>query len=206
MAGQNIERRDILRILALAIPASQFTGFKNWVFAHDHAPAGNHTSETPDRPYEPQFFSPDEYAMVERLAEMIIPSDGTPGAREAGASEFIDFIVASDPGIQPAFRQGLTWMNAHALRLHNQLFLKLPAERQTEILEHLAYQKRHRPGEQAGRAFFELFREYTVIGFYTSRVGLEQLDFPGLRHYYTESPGCPHTNDRAHRQLTPAKV
>jgi gluconate 2-dehydrogenase gamma chain len=206
MAGQNIERRDILRILALAIPASQFTGFKQWVFAHDHVNAGNIKAEAQNRPYEPRFFLPEEYALVERLSEMIIPSDGTPGAREAGASEFIDFIVASDPSIQPAFRQGLTWMNAHAMRLYNQPFLNLPAKQQTEILEHLAYRDRHRPGEQAGRAFFELFREYTVIGFYTSRVGLEQLDYPGLRHYYPDSPGCPHTDDRAHQRLTPTRV
>jgi gluconate 2-dehydrogenase gamma chain len=205
MAGQNIERRDILRILALAMPASQFAGFKRWVFAHDHVNAQKITAGAQNRPYEPQFFLPEEYALVERLAEMIIPSDGTPGAREAGVSEFIDFIVASDPDIQPVFRQGLTWMNAHAMRLYNHPYLNLPAERQTEILERLAYKGRHRPAEQAGRAFFELFREYTVIGFYTSRIGLEQLDYPGLRHHYPESLGCPHTDDREHRQLTPGK-
>ena len=47
--------------------------------------------------------------MVERLSEMIIPSDATPGASEAGVAEFIDFIVFSDPDSQYAFRTGLTW-------------------------------------------------------------------------------------------------
>jgi len=205
MAGQNMERRDILRILALAMSASQFTGFKQWVFAHDHVNTQNITTEAQNRSYEPQFFSPEEYATVKRLAEMMIPSDEIPGAREAGVSEFIDFIVASDPSLQPRFRQGLTWMNAHAIRLYNHLFLDLNAGQQTEILEHLAYKDRYRRGEQEGRAFFELFREYTVIGFYTSRIGLEQLDYPGLKHYYPESPGCPHTNDRGHRQLAPRR-
>ena len=196
MAGQNVERRDILRTLALALSASQFTGFKHWVFAHDHANAL--TTETQKNAYEPQFFVPEEYTAVKRLAEMIIPSDGTPGALEAGVSEFIDFIVASDPSIQTRFRQGLAWINAHAVRLYHQPFLDLTAEQQTEILERLAYKDRHRSGEEEGRAFFELFREYTVIGFYTSRIGLEQLDYPGLKHYYPQSPGCPHTDDREH--------
>jgi Gluconate 2-dehydrogenase subunit 3 len=61
----------------------------------------------------PQFFTAAEYAMVERLAEIIIPSDRTPGAKEAGVAEFIDFIVASDPDEQYGFRSGLTWLNAH---------------------------------------------------------------------------------------------
>src|SRR3954453_5691167 len=139
MAGQNIERRDILRILAMAIPASQFGGFEQWVFAHDHVNAARATSEQHDGSYKPKFFSPEEYLTVERLAETIIPSDGTLGAREAGAGEFIDFIVFSDPELQPRFRQGLGWMNAHSMRLYEQSFIKLPAEKQTEILEHLAY-------------------------------------------------------------------
>jgi hypothetical protein len=39
------------------------------------------------------------------------------------------------------------------------------------------------------------------MGFYTSRIGLEELDFPGLR-FYAESPGCPHVDDRGHLRLS----
>ena len=46
--------------------------------------------------YTPQFFSKQDFAHVERLTELIIPSDQTPGAREAGAAEFVDFMVAHD--------------------------------------------------------------------------------------------------------------
>ena len=69
------------------------------------------------------------------------------------------------------------------------------------MLEHLAYTERYRRGEEDGQAFFKLIREYTVMGFYTSRIGMEQLDYPGLR-LYTESPGCPHVDDPEHRHLT----
>ena len=193
-----------MRILALATSASTFAGFEQWVFAHDHAHAGQ--AKAGSAPYKPQFFSADEYASVKRLAELIIPSDGSPGAREAGASEFIDFIVASDVELQPRFRKGLAWMNAHATRLHQRSFVDLSAEQQTGILEHLAYKDRHRPGEEEGQAFFRLMREYTVMGFYTSRVGLEELDWPGLQEYYPEMPHCPHPDDPEHRHLPPPKV
>jgi len=49
--------------------------------------------------------------MVERLADLIIPSHATPGAKEAWMAKFIDFIVASDPDTQCGFRNSLTWLN-----------------------------------------------------------------------------------------------
>jgi gluconate 2-dehydrogenase gamma chain len=43
-------------------------------------------------------------------------------------------------------------------------------------------------------------REYTVMGYYTSRIGLEQLDYPGLK-FYSASPECPHKDDPEHLHL-----
>lgn len=198
MAGQGIERRDILKMLATASLASGFPGFSRWSFACQHHPAPPHQIR-PAR-YEPRFFTPDEYAMVERLAELIIPSDGTPGARETGVSEFIDFMVWSDPTIQYQFRLGLVWLGALSLSRQGASWVELDPVKQTEILEGLAYAAHYRPGEEDGRSFFRLFRDYTVMGFYTTRIGLEELDYPGLK-LYSESPACPHQDDPEHRRL-----
>lgn len=203
MAGQGMERREALRIMALAAAASQFPGFSRWAFACDHlAP-----DPIPARPsqYTPQFFSASEYANVERLADMIIPSDGTPGAKDAGVAEFIDFMVWSDPSVQYRFRYGLVWLDAQSERLAGKPFRDLAGDRQNEFLRHLAYKAEYRPGEDDGQQFFRLMREYTMMGFYTTRIGLEQLDAPGLR-FYSESPGCPHTGDPEHRHLTEPKA
>src|SRR5260370_32184164 len=94
MAGQGIERREILRILATAAAAAQFPGFSKWVFACGHV--GNVALQIKPAMYRPQFFTAAEYAMVGRLAEMIIPSDATPGAREAGEAPAIRIIVGGD--------------------------------------------------------------------------------------------------------------
>jgi hypothetical protein len=202
MAGQGLERREVLRILAIAAGASGYPGFHRWAFACAHGESLP-LQVRPAR-YAPRFFSAEEYATVERLAELILPSDGSPGAREAGASEFIDFMVASDPGVQYRFRYGLTWLDAQAERDQGKTFRELAREQQSELLGHLAYRDRHRAGEEEGREFFRLVREYTLMGFYTSRIGLEQLDYPGLR-IYGESPGCPHPGDPEHRSLKASK-
>ncbi len=204
MAGQGVERREMMRILGLASVASTFPGFRRWVFACEHHQPARDTN-SPDSPYQPQFFSADEYAVVERLAELIIPSDGTPGAREAGVSEFIDFMVSCDTPIQEPFRYGLAWLQAHAIRLFDKPFLELSPDQQTGILARLAYKDRFQPGEEEGQRFFRLMRDYTVMGFYTSRIGMEQLDYPGLKTTWSELPGCPHRDDPEHLHLPPPR-
>lgn len=200
MAGQSVERREVLRVMAMAAAASAFPGFERWVFAHDHTRQRAGAAESLGGAYKPLFFSREEYATVARLTELIIPSDSSPGAREAGVSEFIDFMAASDPSIQFQFRYGLTWLNTQATRLYAASFNDLNIDRQIEILKPLAYKNHYRSGEEEGRAFFKLIRQYTVMGFYTSRVGLEHMEHPGLK-FYSESPGCPHRDDPEHRRL-----
>ena len=202
MAGQGIQRREVLRILGTAAAAATFPGFSKWGFACGHV--GNPALSIRPASYHSIFFDTYEYAMVERLAEMIIPSDETPGAKEAGVAEFIDFMVASDPEVQYPFRIGLTWLNAHSERSTGKKFLELSSEQQTSLLEPLGLKNKARPGEEDGRKFFALVREYTVTGFYTSEIGFRELDNPALK-FYAESPECPHKNDREHKHLSTAK-
>ncbi len=202
MAGQGMDRREVLRVLAVASIAARFPGFSRWTFACGH------TGADVARPasYTPRFFTASEYAAIERLAELIIPNDGTPGAREAGVSEFIDFMIWSDPTVQYRFRYGLTWLEARCGQLYGERFVNLSPEQQTDLLSHLAYKQKYRVGEEDGQAFFSLIRQYTVMGFYTTKIGLEELDCPALRHFYPSSPACPHVNDRAHAHLSPERL
>jgi len=203
MGGQGIERREVLRIMAIAAAASSFPGFSRWTFACGHG--GPNGGAVHPAAYSPQFFSAAEYSTLERLVEMIIPTDDTPGAKEAGVAEFIDFMVWSDPGLQYRFRYGLIWLDSRADALHGKPFRDLAADQQTDLLECLAYKAKFRPGEEDGQEFFRLTREYTMMGYYTTKIGLEQIDCPALRFYPT-SPSCPHPGDPEHRHLPPPQV
>ncbi len=197
-----MDRREVLRILTMAAGAAQFTGFSKWAYACGHV--GNAATQIKPATYKPQFFSAAEYEMVERLTDIIVPSDGTPGARETGVAEFVDFMVFSDPSIQYAFRTGLTWINAQCESSLGKSFMQVAPEQQVAALEPLAYRAKFRPGDEDGRAFFTLLREYTVMGYYTSELGLKQLDWPGLR-FYSASPECPHKDDPEHLHLPAAQ-
>jgi hypothetical protein len=121
MAGQGVQRREVLRILGTAAAAAQFPGFSKWAFACGHI--GNAALQIKPAEYRPQFFTAAEYAMVEQLADIIIPSDGTPGAKEAGVAEFLDFMVGSAREPEYAFRTGLTWLNVHAEQINGKRFV-----------------------------------------------------------------------------------
>jgi gluconate 2-dehydrogenase gamma chain len=199
MAGQGVQRREVLRVLATAAAAAHFPGFSKWGFACSHV--GNAALQVRPAQYVPQFFTTDEYAMVDRLSELIIPSDATRGAKEAGVAEFIDFMVASDPEVQYQFRTGLVWLNAHSERHYGEKFLELNPDQQKSLLDPLAYKDKARTGEEDGREFFKLIRGYTVTGFYTSEIGYQELDNPALK-FYSESPECPHKGDPEHLHLS----
>lgn len=201
MAGQGVQRREILRILGVAATVAGFPGFSKWGFACGHI--GNTALQVKPAAYQPQFFTPSEYAMIERLTDIIIPADGTPGAKEAGVAEFIDVMIFSDPEQQYAFRMGLAWLNSHSERTLKKKFVELTPEQQTSILEPLGFSQKARPGEEDGRTFFALMREYTVTGFYTSEIGFKELDNPALK-FYSESPECPHKGDPEHRRISHA--
>jgi len=204
VAGQDIKRREVLRAIGIAVVASHFPGFTKWAYAGAHEHAG--TEPAPARPqtYAPQFFSAGEFAHIERLTELIIPSDETPGAREAGAAEFADFMVAHDTEQQKPMRAGLEWLSAQSQRQFAHPFLELSEAQQSSLLEPLAYKAKYREGEEAPREFFRRLKELTAMGFYSSEIGYRELDNPASR-FYSASQACPHVNDPAHQHLPPPK-
>jgi hypothetical protein len=188
--------------MGVAAVASHFPGFAKWAFAQAHAHAAGDTPRP--KTYAPQFFSAPEFAVITRLTEMIIPTDDTPGAREAGVSEFVDFMVAHDREQQPHMRAGIAWLEEHSRREHSHSFLESTEAGQTALLETFAYKAKHRDGDEAGQEFFRRVRDLTVMGFYSSEVGYFELDNPAM-HPWGVSPACPHTTDPAHKHLPPAK-
>jgi hypothetical protein len=141
--------------------------------------------------YRPRFFADDEYRALARLADLIIPSDETPGAREARVEEWIDFFVSESPAArQGLYRDGLARLTA-ACRVHlGSDFLGLPEAGQERALQDLA---------DTEPAFFRALKEDTVFGFYTSEIGLKELDWGG-QSFHSECPGCRHP---AHLNWTP---
>lgn len=227
MGGQAIERREVLRFIGLASVAGAFRGFHRWAFACSHNLSNGLLAEAVRPAYVPQFFSAEQFLMVDHLAEMIIPANDTPGAKQAGVAEFIDFMVANNvrvndrdayqplgkgridardnirlgDEVQEQFVLGLAWLNSRSKSECGQEFLAVSADQQKGLLQELAYKTKYKPGTEIGREFFQLMRDYTVVGYYTTKIGLESLRYPGLRIVWPKMAGCPHLDDPEHAHL-----
>jgi hypothetical protein len=215
-----MERREILRYIGIASIAATYPGFSKWVFACPQGHSQSVPLNSSPREYEPLFFSHQHYRMVDEIAEMIIPQDETPGARQAGVAEFIDFMVANRVPVstsrevrstqdaieigndaQGRFLLGLDWINARCHSEFGRAFMDCSSEQQNTLLEALAYKSKFQPATESGRAFFQLIRDYTVVGYYTTRIGLESLGYPGLRTHWPKMPGCAHPDNPEHVNL-----
>jgi len=204
----------------MATVAASFPGFSKWAFACSHGSAPTPANSSPPSAYEPLFLSAQQYRLVEHLADMIIPGDDTRGAKQAGVAEFIDFMLANRVAVSGArdirstadaieagndaqvrFLSGLNWINVRSHSEFGKDFMDCSAEQQNGMLEELAYKDKFKPNTESGRAFFQMIRDYTVVGYYTTRIGLESIGYPGLRELWPSMPGCSHPDDPEHLKL-----
>jgi gluconate 2-dehydrogenase gamma chain len=199
-----MKRRDSLKLLAtgaIAAPAI-LAGCKN----EDDKPKEEikETKFSLDRNKDEQkyeesllkekFFTDHEMATITVLADIIIPKDDVSGsASEAKVPEFIGFIVKDMPSHQLPMRGGLRWLDMESLKRFEKPFVDLDSEQRLQIVDDIAYPE-IKYKEQNGRevkkgnvksemkpgiAFFNLMRNLTATGFYTSEIGLKDVGYLG---------------------------
>ena len=127
------------------------------------------------------FFTREELALVDQLAEMIIPADDhSPGARAAKAAAYIDARLAEafDPADRTAWRDGLKLIERLSRQASGRPFLESTAAQRLALLERIAANE-GKPEKPEERFFAEL-KSRVVAAYYTSEVGIKQeLDYRG---------------------------
>ena len=126
------------------------------------------------------FFSKHEMDTITVLCGIIIPKDEKSGsAIDAKVPEFIEFIVKDMPDHQTPMRGGLRWLDIHSFKKNNKSFKDCSHEQQIAIVDEIAYPKKAAPEVAQGVAFFNLMRDLTVTGFYTTKMGIDDLGYVG---------------------------
>jgi hypothetical protein len=85
--------------------------------------------------------------------------------------------------------EGFEWLLNTAQARGRDQFLSLNEEEQLATLESISDRRQDKTSENAGTRFFTLLKTEVIRGFYTSQVGLKELDFKG-NAFYARSPGC----------------
>ena len=128
------------------------------------------------------FFSAHEMATITILGDIIIPKDDKSGsASDAKVPEFIEFIVKDIPSHQIPMRGGLRWLDSYCLNHYDKTFKDLSANQQIEVVDLIAYPEQAKPEMAQGVAFFSRVRDLTASGFWTSKMGIEDIGYMGNR-------------------------
>jgi hypothetical protein len=184
-----VNRREVLKGAvagagAAAVPAAAQT--------HPHGaaqPAGTSAQSA----WKPLLFDVHQNETVVALSELIIPATDTPGAKAAKVNEYIDLLLHDGPAERRnEFLAGLAWLDGHAIRLHNKPFVNCTPAQQTAILRSLegASDANLKPGA----AFFTQIKRLTVAGYYTTKIGIDELNKGGR---VPATFGCTHGGKHA---------
>ena len=190
MTNRTIDRREALSLLASASIASTFICTPSEI-ARAHQEVSGVDGER-------KFFTNHEFDTVKLLADLFIPRDERSGsASDAGVPEWIDFMMSEQPERQIVMRGGLAWIDALCEKRFDHRFLDARDAERTALLDDIAYPDSTAPELSHGAEFVNRFRDLVATGFFTSKMGFEDLDYRG-NTFVTEWTGCP---DEALRKL-----
>lgn len=104
-----------------------------------------------------------------------------------GSEEPVSYLESFEP--ERVCREGLAWLGEESQHRFAKGFLDVDASGQAEILQSISDARPDRSETHAGTRLFDFLKEETIRGFYTSRVGLKELDSQE-NSFYGQSPGC----------------
>ena len=185
------DRRDFVKFLAAA-PLAHFA-----VTALDLEEAAIQTRETLEKlaergqQYQPKVFTPAEWRTVRVLVDLVIPKDARSGsATDAKVPEFMDVFMGSRENMRTWMRTGLTWLDEETQKRFTKTFVNCSDAQRKAVLDDIAWPRRARPEMQAGVRFFNNFRNFTASGFWSSKIGVDDLQYKGNRPM-SQWNGCP---------------
>ena len=127
-----------------------------------------------------QFFNEHELATIAVLCDIILPANGQFGsAIDAGVPEFIEFMAKDLPYHQLPIRGGLMWLEHKSNKQYGKEFKVCSNQQQIAIIDEIAYPDKAAPEVEQGVKFFSLMRNLTLTGYYTTKMGLEDLGYKG---------------------------
>jgi len=159
--------------------------------AHTHAQQARAAAAKQSKPYKPKFFTAHEYATVAVLVDLIIPKDDRSGsATDAGVPEFMDFMMIDQPQRQVAMRGGLALIDRMCEEQFAKRFVACSDSERRHVLDAIAYTNDVPPARTQAVAFFNSFRDLTASGFWTTKMGIADLQYQG-NAFLDEWNGCP---------------
>jgi hypothetical protein len=191
-----LDRREAIRLVSAWLGAAVCIGAADMPAAHDlqaaHEKADLAGGQTPGE------FTREDIALLDEIAETILPATNTPGAKAAKTGAFMALMVTDSysPDAQTIFRAGLRRVDDAAKQAHGVSFMEATPAQRTALLTALDGEQKQvmdareralanppAPGVAPPAHYFRMMKELALLGFFTSAIGCTQA----LR--YIETPG-----------------
>ena len=210
----DVNRRDALKAMAAAVAVPVVGAAEHAeeeiLRGRAAADAAVATEVQTGAQYAPRFFTRHEYRTVRVLVDYIIPRDERSGsATDAGVPQYMDFVLADQtpppgpPNPTPRFyvaptpaqinvRGGLAWLDTECARRYGAgtTFLSATDVQRRLVLDDIAWPAKAKPEHSHGVAFFNRMRDLTAAGFFSSRIGVQDLRYIG-NTAVARWDGCP---------------
>jgi Gluconate 2-dehydrogenase subunit 3 len=184
-----IERREIFKVLGAALMVT-----RQGAAQHEHGPPA---AAVNIEDYAPRFFSDAQYRTIDRLTDIIIPSDDqSPGAHAAGVRFYVDTVLHyEDEGTQQTWRNGLAAVDEAARSSFNKSFGECSIQEQEHIVAVMATNETN-PSTELD-LFFRLLKRLAVEAYSVSEIGLTRYFGYTGNTAIKEFPGCKHPEHQA---------
>lgn len=166
-----MNRRDAVSRVALLLGAT--------VIGAEFFLSGCKLSNKEEKKGEGLSFTKDDIAYLDEIAETIIPTTDSPGAKAAKTGEFMTVMVRDsyDEKNQKAFVEGLTKIEEASKKKFSSGFMKITPEQRTTLLKEVdAEMKDYMKSKKKydGPHYFTLMKQLTMLGYFTSEIGMKQ--------------------------------
>ena len=138
-------------------------------------------------------FTPEEVALLDEVADTILPDTKTPGAKAAKVGPFMAVMVADtyEPKDQQVFRAGMKSLDEASMKANNTTFVKATPQQRLALLERLDKEAKDYQDakdkddtkKDAPNHYFRMMKELSLLGYFTSEIGMTKAQ------RYVESPG-----------------
>jgi hypothetical protein len=173
---EDTSRRELFRIIggSIVLTAAGSGVLSPALAQHVHAEIAAVKSLSGGPNYLPKKFTRHNFLTLKKLGDIIIP-----GASEAGAAEYIDFLSSHNDELAAIFNGGFGWLDNYMQKTYGADFLNASTAQQTELLDKLAYEKNRTPETAPGVNFWTWTRNMVVDAYYTSPAGVKDLGYMG---------------------------
>jgi len=138
--------------------------------------------EWDERVHSQEYFDKHELETIAVLCDIILPATSTAvSATEAGVPDFVAFISKDLPDHQLPLSGGIMWLDGIANHRYDKRFISCSNQEQKSIIDDIAYPDPdgEKPNMEPGIKFFSRIRNLTLTGYYTSKMGMQDLGYKG---------------------------